>query len=118
LIESAGGPSPGESDTVGELTASRPTASDPARDLVPYAPSRGLFVLVGFVCGDEAGEETRAGARVCWCMTAAERGVWRSYRRRIGGRGRSFNKEEYQVSDWQSAPTDRQSGVQMVTPKS
>lgn len=30
--------------------------------------SRGLFVRVGFVLGDEAGEAVTGGGRGCWCI--------------------------------------------------
>lgn len=55
-------------------------ASDPVREWPPgCAASLGLFVLMGFVVGEEAGEAERGPGRGVWCMVVDARTKNRLY---------------------------------------
>ena len=53
-----------------------PPISDIDVFLVCELSSLGLFVRVGFVRGDEAGEAVTGGGRGCWCMLLNVLRLW------------------------------------------
>jgi hypothetical protein len=67
FIDSADGPpaAGGAGSKRGEGVGSRFEAAEPARTRPARLSSLGLFVRVGFVCGEEAGDETRGEGRAC-----------------------------------------------------